>query len=344
MLGRKTGMVAALVLAASSAMGQDATTGAKPADKQVQKQEQKLLTIGDRAPELTVSKWVKGEPVTGFQKGQVYVIDFWATWCGPCIAAMPHMTETQTKFKDKGVSVIGVSVWENDQAKVAPFVEGKGDVMGYLVAMDDCPPYPEGVKPGTVAARNWNYDNGKTSKGWMKAAGAKGIPTVFIVNQDGRIAWIGQPNSGMDKALENVVAGTHDIKRAAAAYEAERKLPEFRALLAAGASDKASAVGRELLDVGKDNAMLLNSIAWFIVDPAANVADKDLDLALKAATRACELTKWENAMILDTIALVHFEKGDTAKAIELQTKAVQLASDDIKGELAGRLEQFKAKK
>src|SRR5438876_8031237 len=80
------------------------------------------LNIGDRAPALKIDKWVKGEPVTEFQTGKVYVVEFWATWCGPCIKSMPHNTEVQKKFKDKGVTVIGVTS-EDTRGNKLPKVE-----------------------------------------------------------------------------------------------------------------------------------------------------------------------------------------------------------------------------
>ena len=60
--------------------------------------EQPTLKVGDKAPPLGKGQWVKGEPVKEFESGKVYVIENWATWCGPCIAAIPHVTEIQKKL------------------------------------------------------------------------------------------------------------------------------------------------------------------------------------------------------------------------------------------------------
>jgi thiol-disulfide isomerase/thioredoxin len=59
--------------------------------------EPKELLVGDAAPPLTVRKFVKGEPVTSLEKGKIYVLDFWATFCRPCLEAMPHVSELQAR-------------------------------------------------------------------------------------------------------------------------------------------------------------------------------------------------------------------------------------------------------
>ena len=71
--------------------------------------EEKVLTIGDAAPAIDVAHWVKGEEVTKFEKDQIYVVEFWATWCGPCRSGMPHLSELQEKHAEDGVTIIGVS-------------------------------------------------------------------------------------------------------------------------------------------------------------------------------------------------------------------------------------------
>jgi thiol-disulfide isomerase/thioredoxin len=157
------------------------------------------LSVGDPAPPLPVSRWIRGEKVERFEPGRVYVLDFWATWCGPCIASFPRLTRLQKKYADKGVTVIGVSIWEDDQGAVEPFVKAQGDAMGYSVALDDVP-------ADTVEKDRRGRRDGKVATAWMRAAGKNLIPTVFIVGRDGKIAWIGVPNE-MDEPLERVVAG-----------------------------------------------------------------------------------------------------------------------------------------
>ncbi len=70
--------------------------------------EVKMLSIGDNAPAISVDHWVKGGAIDGFEDGQVYVMEFWATWCGPCVSSMPHLSGLQDEYGDR-VKIIGVS-------------------------------------------------------------------------------------------------------------------------------------------------------------------------------------------------------------------------------------------
>jgi len=59
------------------------------------------LNLGDPAPSLRVREWLKGKPVGQFEKGTVYVVEFWATWCTPCKAAMPRLSKLAGKYKKR---------------------------------------------------------------------------------------------------------------------------------------------------------------------------------------------------------------------------------------------------
>jgi thiol-disulfide isomerase/thioredoxin len=329
------------------------------------------LNVGDPAPKLEVKDFVKGDPVKGLEPGKVYVVEFWATWCGPCRATIPHLTELQKKHKD--VTFIGVSAFEQDFGKVKPFVEEMGEKMEYRVAMDAVP-------AGKPAAE------GAMAKHWMDAAGQNGIPTAFIVNADGKVAWIGHPVE-LEQPLADVVAGKWDLTAAATKFKekmaAQRKMQaiiakvreaqrardpkaivaaiegaiqedatlearlapmKFSALCESGAIDAAVDYGRKLIgDVYKNDAGALNELSWGVVDPDKVQTKKPdpklLRVALDAAEKANDLARGKDPNVVDTLAQAHFVSGNLAKAVELQEQAVKMAPDNA--EMKQRLETFK---
>jgi thiol-disulfide isomerase/thioredoxin len=147
------------------------------------------LKVGDAAPKLQVGKWIQGDAVTAFEPGKAYLVEFWATWCPPCRTSIPHLNEIHTKFKDKGLVVIGQNVWEKNDTAVAPFVKQMGSKMTYRVALDD----KQESKQGQMAVT------------WMEAAGRDGIPSAFLVNKQGKVAWIGHPMQLKDADIEKVL-------------------------------------------------------------------------------------------------------------------------------------------
>ena len=99
-------LFAALVLAglmASLVGAQDEK--AKKQDPSKKEKPGVTLKVGDAAPELKATKWLQGDEVKSFEKDKVYVVEFWATWCGPCIVMMPHLSELQQEYK----SIVGPS-------------------------------------------------------------------------------------------------------------------------------------------------------------------------------------------------------------------------------------------
>lgn len=181
---------------------------------------QTKLNIGDPAPAFRPAKWLKGTPVTGFEKGHVYVVEFWATWCKPCKAAMPHLSELARKYRGQA-EFIGVDSFEpTELPKVADFVKKQGARMDYRVAAD------------VAGAR--------TFPDWMTAAGEAGIPSTFVVGKDGRIAWIGHPDR-LDEILSKALDGTLDVSAERARHEASLD-PSNAVIIAIGAQDYTKAI------------------------------------------------------------------------------------------------------
>jgi thiol-disulfide isomerase/thioredoxin len=338
---------------------------------------QAKLKVGDPAPPLKVMKWVKGTPVTSFKKGNLYVVEFWATWCGPCRISIPHITTLAAKYKGK-ITFSGIDLWEQTKsaarlASVTKFVKEQGTKMAYNVGMDD--------------------DSGTMAKTWMAAAGQNGIPTAFVIGKNGHILWIGHPME-LDTVLDPILKGKFDARAAAAKREkaeaeqaAQAKLLEpiskaveakdFKGAvdgldkLFATHPDMESQLGmakaqflfsydepagftyeKKLAEgIYKDDAARLNSLAWIALDDQRGPKVKDYPTIVAIAEQANTVAKGADPSILDTLAKAYAGSGDTDKAIATQQQAVDLldkkgkdAPDAMKKQFADKLTEYKNKK
>ena len=164
-------MISAAIVSAAAALGAD------------------VLSVGSPAPAFTPEKFMSGSAFTALEPGKVYVIEFWATWCPPCVRAMPHLAKLQAENPD--ITVVGIAAMErvNDdesrERKVTDFLEKRGGSVGFAIAVDH---------------------DASMAKDWMNAAKKGGIPCSFVVGKDGKIAYIGHPEMGLDEAVRRAKA------------------------------------------------------------------------------------------------------------------------------------------
>ena len=313
------------------------------------------LMVGNKAPKLQTGKWIQGEPVVGFDSNHIYVVEFWATWCGPCVGSIPHLNQLWEKFKDKSVIVVGVDVWDSDET-VAPFVKKMGTNMTYRVALDD---------------KSQNEDGFMSATWWPRKTNHHGIPTAFIINRDGTIAWIGHPMGLKEEILDQIVSGKYDLAKATTDYqkdfETNQKFQDAQSRLYAAMRakkwDEAEAVLKEIdvmfpnwtngfatarlqVLLGKKNFSsafqladslsklhstsdgMQNSLAWTIAT-SESPDEHCLGLAKTIAERSVQLTQSTNSASLDTLARVQFMLGKKSDAVATEEKAVGM-EDDIR--------------
>jgi thiol-disulfide isomerase/thioredoxin len=202
------------------------------------------LTIGSKAPAIDVEHWVqngngKFKPVTKFADGKVYVVEFWATWCPPCVASMPHLAQLQKKYADKA-QIISIS--DEDLETVEAFLKGNVRDGGSEEAKEDGDKSrPQTYKQLTSAYCLTTDPDRSVYADYMDAAAQGGIPTAFIVGKDSKIEWIGHPMT-MDEPLAQVVAGTWDREKFGQEFREQQLLDVVKAEISS-AMDKGDAKG-----------------------------------------------------------------------------------------------------
>jgi thiol-disulfide isomerase/thioredoxin len=167
------------------------------------------LDIGSPAPALDIEHWFHDhDPVTAFEPGTTYVVEFWATWCGPCVASIPHLAEIQKRHAD---DLVVISVSDEDPEVIETFLDRE---------QGDAP-----LRETTSGYRLTTDPDGSTKNDYMRAAGQRGIPTAFIVGKTGQIEWIGHPMR-MDEPVAKVISGEWDRAAFAAELEEDKRVRE----------------------------------------------------------------------------------------------------------------------
>lgn len=336
-----------LSIAVAGARAEDKSTGLKP---------------GDPAPTLDPGRWISGESVPRLEPGRIYLVDFFATWHGPCRISIPYVSALAAKYRGSGVQAIGIAVLEQDFANVEPFISNLGDKVDYPIAVDNIATNPRG----------------SMLTAWAGAGGQSSLPRCVVVDQQGLVAWIGNPLCGLDRVLKEMIDGSFDreaeAKKSAQRYEWQKQVnraaatkdpkvvelvdeiyaadPEFghtvlllkfNALYQAGNYSGAHDMLRRYLEGPSTEVNALNDMAWTIVT-LQDRASRDLEVAYAAASAANLIAQGKRADILDTLATIEFERGNLDAAIDLATRAVSKCDGLEKDAMVDKLNEYQSKK
>jgi len=274
------------------------------------------------------------------------------------------------EYKGK-VTIIGMNIWQKDPENVAPFVEKMGEKMPYSIATDVVPEGEEANK-GKMA-QTWMVTagqngipavfivDGKARIAWIGHPSDMDEPLQSIVNGEWNLessakehkirmekVAMTQPIQGRlytameEKNWDVAIDACDELLKIDSEEFASSALFKFQILLQEKQDTEAAyAYGRSIVDgTLSDKSWGLNGVAWIIVDPDFETSDRDFELALKAAKQADKLTESKNPQIMDTLARVHFSKGDVEKAIEIQSRAVELVDEGEKADYQKALEEY----
>ena len=268
------------------------------------------LRIGDAAPPMDIAHWVKtpgGVSAITPGDGAIYVIDFWATWCAPCIAGFPEISELQEQYAADGVIVVALS--DEPLETVEPFL---------------AKPFKGGTHSDRMRFTIATDPDASVRIGVLEAMSEYSIPQTVVIDRDGAIVWIGHPKvDDLPGVLEQVVAGSWDPAPWRETFEARLTAgDDFEELIAAQRWDDAVAAAG-------DDWEKLNQIAWTItLNAEGKIRNRDVGLAADLAARAFDLSDETQAFPLHVLGMIAFEQGEVARAVELERRALELEPED----------------
>lgn len=160
------------------------------------------LTVGDPAPPLVISEWLSGDAVDAFAGDRIYLIEFWASWCGPCVASLPRLDALARRHGDRLVAVALTTLDEdNDRSAIRRTINAPDTAWG------NAPAFRVAIDAGS-----------QTADAYRRASRETALPHAYLIDGAGRLAWHGHP-ADADPVVDALCRGTWD--RAAARRDDE---------------------------------------------------------------------------------------------------------------------------
>jgi len=260
--------------------------------------------IGEPAPPLVVKEWIKGQPVEIKPGTNIYVVDIWNTSNLASLDAITNLNDIQERFKTNGVVVVGIS--DEPAEKITEFVQQNGTKIDYAIAADD---------------------RRHTAESYMKPVGRRGIPYAFVVGTNGNLLWHGHPQHGMDKVLDQIIAGRYDVERAKKMELAWHQMDQYLNLARRG-DDRTQPAGQVLLAARTNEVMLLCDLA-FQIATVPKLAKRDFILAGEALDQAEKLAPTNSSRVMITRAIMLFESGKQDEGLARATQALASAQSPV---------------
>jgi thiol-disulfide isomerase/thioredoxin len=157
---------------------------------QVRDRVTQVALLGQPAPEIEVVDWVLGTPTTlAEQRGQVVLLEFWASWCRPCLAMFPRLVELDARYADRGLTILALTRYSGPAADLAAQRTSERATIAQTVA-DRGIGFAVGIAPDVKLQQRY---------------GAMGIPGLALVDRQGTVRYAS--SSGDEAELERVMVG-----------------------------------------------------------------------------------------------------------------------------------------